>query len=836
MKKISLITVFTVLCFWVNAQFNLSGKIADAEGNALIGASVQIKGTFLGVSSNSFGMYTVSNLNAGTYQVVASYLGYETQVQKVQLENDLELNIKLETRSLMSDEVIVAASRAKENTPVAQTTLQKEDVERMNILGDIPYQLELTPSVVASSETGIGSGYSSMRIRGTSIYRINVTVNGMPLNDPESQGVYWVNMPDFTTSVNSIQIQRGVGTSTNGSAAFGASVNFQTLTIEPKPYANISSSIGSFNTFKENIAAGTGLINNKFAFDVRASRLNSDGYIKRGFSDHSSLYFSGSYYGEKDLLKAVVMLGKQKTGITWWGVPGDMIDSIRNFNPAGQYFDDDGNEQFYDGQTDNYLQNHYQLLYSREINKHLNVNASLHATTGKGYFEQYKYYNKNKEIDDYGEPTNYPLTDGYLAYGLGQIGLNSSTLQNGNQIYIFEDTIIKGSDIIRQKWLDNVFYGATASLNYHNNKIDATIGVAANNYDGDHFGKIKWVKFNTSIPQDFEWYRNTGSKAELSSFLKVQYSFTDDLSVFGDVQVRDIKYTMTGYDDDLVLLDQDNQWRFVNPKVGANYQINQKQRAYASLAISNREPARADLKEGLKEGGTKIPTHETLYDIELGYQIKHTDYVFGFNAYYMMYENQLVNTGELNSVGYPIMTNVKNSFRRGVELVGGIQLIKKFSWNGNLTLAQNRILNYVEYAEHYDDNWAKTIEGNDLGETDISYSPEVIAASQLRFEPIKNVGISWISKYVGEQYFDNTSNNARKLDAYMVNNLGFDYAYRFSNGPELSFQFLVNNILDTDYISNAYGGNWYEQGVENTWAYYFPQAGRNFMFKTVLRF
>ncbi len=825
MKQIHLIIVLITISLCANAQLKLTGKVTNTNAEPLIGASVQLKGTFLGVSTNNLGEYSLLIPRKGEYKVVVSYLGFKTHKEKIQLDKNMQLNIQLEATSLMSDEVIVVASRAKENTPVAQTTLHKDDIQKMNMIADIPYQLELTPSVVATSETGTGTGYSSMRIRGTGISRINVTINGVPLNDAESQGVYWVNMPDFTASVNSIQIQRGVGTSTNGSAAFGASINFQTLTIETKPYAIISSSVGSFNTFKENIAAGTGLINGKFAFDVRASKLNSDGYIQRGFADHSSLYFSGTYYGKTDMLKAVAIFGKQKTGITWWGVPDYIIDSIRNYNPAGKYYDNNGNEQFYNGQTDNYWQNHYQLLYSREINKHFNINAALHATTGKGYYEQYK-----PAVDDFGDENLF------LNYGLNNIEIGDTIITNGDYTYIFPDSTISSSDMIRQKWLDNVFYGATANLNYHKGNIDATFGIAANKYDGDHFGKIKWVKFNAGMPHDFEWYNNKGTKTDLSSFLKIQYSITKQLSAFADIQVRDIKYTMRGSDDDLELLDQDNYYTFINPKLGINYQINQQQRAYASFAIANREPARADLKEALKKGATQKPTYETLNDIEVGYQIKQVKYLVGINVYYMIYNNQLVNTGERNSVGYPIMTNVKNSFRRGVEVIWGLSILDNLNWNANFTYSQNKIKDYVEHSAHYDDEWNKTTEARELGETDISYSPEVIAASQFRYEPINNVGISLITKYVGKQYIDNTLNNNRKLDAYLVNNIGFDYGYDFKNGHVIKFQFFVNNLLNTNYISNGYGGNWYEQGMEKSWVYYFPQAGRNFMLKVALVF
>ena len=809
-----LITISTMLMFvlQISAQnFTLKGKVNDDSGELLLGASVQIKGTYLGATTNRSGLYEFTKLPKGEYQVIYSFLGFETQEQTINLESNQELNIVLKASALMSDEVIIKATRAGENTPVAQTTINKESIRQMNGVADIPYQLELTPSLVATSESGTGTGYSSMRIRGTDMTRINITVNGVPLNDSESQGVYFVNMPDFSSSVNSIQIQRGVGTSTNGAASFGASVNFQTLTIEPKPYAQISSSVGSFNTFKENIAVGTGLINDKFTFDARYSKLNSDGYIDRGFSDHESMYLSAAYFGEKDMLKAVAILGKQKTGITWWGVPSDSLESNRTYNPAGKYIDNNGNIQHYDGQTDNYWQNHYQLLYSRELSKYWNVNTTLHATTGKGYYEQYK-----PKVDDYYSENKY--TD----YGLEPVIVGNDT--------------ITATDMIRQKWLDNIFYGATANLNYHKGNLDATFGVAGNKYEGDHFGQLEWLKVNSNTPKSYEWYRNTGTKQDLNSFLKLSYSITEKLTAFADIQVRDISYKMEGPDDDLVMIDQDNHWTFINPKAGVNYQINQQQRIYLSYAIANREPSRADIKEALKDGGKELPLHETLNDIEFGYQIKQKRYAIGLNAFYMIYDNQLVNTGERNSVGYPIMTNVKESFRRGLELIWGLQIIKNLEWNANLTYSQNKIQNFVQYIDSFDNNWDRTTIARELGETDISYSPELVGSSMFTYTFYKNIKINLITKYVGDQYIDNTSSSKRKLRPYFVNNLGIDYSYKFKKGPRIGLRLVMNNILDEQYISNAVGGVGIYQGTEATWLAYYPQAGRNFMFKTTLTF
>ncbi|MBN2667700.1 MAG: TonB-dependent receptor [Bacteroidales bacterium] len=795
---LSLILIFSILA---KAQdYSLTGKVSDENGQALTGASVILKGTFAGTVTNKEGIYQFKSLSKGDYTLEVSFLGYETQTRSLNLDSDAEFNFQLKSASLMSEEIIVKASRAQINTPVAQTTLDKETIGKMNVAADIPYQLELTPSVVASSENGTGMGYTNLRIRGTDMTRINVTMNGVPLNDSESQGVYFVNMPDFSASVQSVQIQRGVGTSSNGAASFGASVNFQTLTIEPKPYARISSTVGSFNTFKENVAVGTGLINNKFAFDVRASKLNSDGYIQRGFSDHQSFYMAGTYYGEKDMLKAVVMMGKERTGITWWGVPDYMLDSIRNYNPAGEYIDKNGNTQFYDGQTDNYWQNHYHIMYTRELSKYLSLNATLHATTGKGYYQQYK---TGEDFADYGLPS---------------------------------DTVVGYSDLIRQKWLNNVFYGAIANVNYHKASLDATIGLSGNQYNGDHFGLIKWAQYNNGIPNDYEWYDNNGLKTEYSAFLKAQYELTEKLSFFADLQSRTIEYSLKGSDDDLAYLNQRYHWTFINPKVGANYQMDAYNRVYVSFAVANREPTRADIKEANKNGGDKFPKAETLNDFELGYEFRPSQYAVGINAYYMMYKNQLVQTGELNAVGYPIMTNVDQSYRAGIELMLAYKFKSLFSWQMNATISQNKILNYIEWASHYDSLWAETYEGRDLGTTDISYSPNIIASNMFRFTPIKNFGISLVTKFVGSQFIDNTSSEDRKLDPYLVNNLSFDYTYRFEKGPEIYLNFVINNILDAQYISNAYGGNWYEQDTENSWIYYYPQAGRNFMFKLGLNF
>jgi len=808
MKKIFLFTVAAVMYVHAFAQnFTLSGRVFDENQQPLALANVSIKKTFLGTMTNADGKFEIKHLSSGPYELEINYLGYEVQTKVVQLSQSTTVDFTLKPLALRTEEVVVSATRANNQTPVAQTTINRDQIKKLNSGGDVPFQLELTPSFVATSETGIGSGYTGLRIRGTESYRINVMVNGVPLNDSESHGVYWVNMPDFTSSVNSIQIQRGVGTSSNGSAAFGASINFQTISLEPKPYAHISSTIGSFNTFKENIAVGTGLINNHFAFDLRASKLNADAYIQRGFSDHSSLYASGTYYSEKHMIKALVMLGKERTGITWWGVPDYMIGSIRNFNPAGEYVDNQGVTRYYDGETDNYNQNHYQLLYSGSFSRFIKANVTLHSTTGKGYYEQYK------------------SGEAFSGYGI----LPSQT----------SDSTITHSDLINQKWLDNVFYGAIADVNYHKSRIDATLGVSANQYLGDHFGNIKWIRNNPSIPFGYEWYNNKGIKTEYSAFLKGNYQIFEGLSVYLDGQIRSVNYKMEGPDDDLAMLDQSHNWLFFNPKAGLNYRLNNTHRLYFSFGQAHREPARVDLIEALKKGNKVF--YETLNDFELGYELNLSSFALALNGFNMDYDNQLVMTGVLNSVGYPIMTNVKSSFRRGIELTAAYRFNELLEMNTNLTWSQNRILNFIESStyNYYNQNDSlinKVTQSKELGETHLIYSPELISGIGMKISPVKNFNIILNSKYVGAQYFDNTSSQDRKLKPYFVINAGFEYQVKIEKIALFKLNFFVNNLSDNMYISNAYGGNWYENNVEKTWAYYFPQAGRNYMLKLTAEF
>jgi len=806
LRRIAFLLILQFLSFAAISQITVKGKVTDQKGNPLPGAAVVIKGSMYGVSTNTKGEYQIDNLKPGFYEFVASFLAFESLSQEVDLKADMSLDFVLENSAILADEVIVSATRAGNKAPVALTNISKDDLRKQNTGQDIPYQLSLTPSLVESSEAGNGVGYSAMRIRGTDATRINVTVNGVPLNDSESQGVFWVNMPDFASSVDNIQIQRGVGTSTNGAAAFGASINFQTETVNKDPYAEVQSLAGSFNTFRNTFKAGTGLIDGKYSFDARYSRLKSDGFVDRAFSDHESFFMTGAYYTEKSLLKLNIMSGDQKTGISWWGNPQienpEFENPDRRYNPAGEYTDEAGTTHYYDNQTDNYKQTHYQLFYSQELTTNLNMNAALHYTKGKGFYEQYK---EDASYSDYGIANP-------------EIG----------------DVVLSETDLTRQKWLKNDFYGATYSLNYRKNIISTSIGGAWNHYDGDHFGNVLWAA-NGGFDNNYQWYLNNGEKTDYNTFAKINYDLSSQLNAYADVQYRHITYIMEGHDDDLSILDQEHKFDFINPKAGLFYTIDDKNTAYASFGLAHREPTRTNFKDANGDP-LSTPKQEQLFDYEFGYTHTSSSATFGLNLYYMYYRDQLVPTGEKSAVGSDIMTNVDKSYRAGIELIWGVQLAKNLKWDANLTLSRNRIKDFVEFSAYYDENWAESIQGKELGSTHISYSPEVIGSSIISYSPLKGMSLNFISKYVGEQFFDNTSSEDRKLDAYFVNNFRFDYSFTALGVKNIAFQLQVNNVFDIEYENNAYGGNWYEQGTENTWKYYYPQAGVNFMAGLSLRF
>jgi iron complex outermembrane receptor protein len=787
----------------LNGQ-SLRGKVTDTGGNPLPGASVTIANTFKGVQTGADGTYFFTDLERGDYLIRFSFIGYETLARNLILKGDSILDVQLKPTALMTNDVIISATRAGDHAPLAYANVAGDILEKRNSGQDLPYLLSLTPSFIETSEAGNGVGYTSMRIRGTDASRINVTVDGIPLNDPESQQVFWVDLPDLASSVDNIQVQRGVGTSSNGAGAFGASINIQTRGIENEPFAEINSSAGSFATFKNNITAGTGLLKERFAFQMRYSDLRSKGFIERTGSNHNSAFMSALYRTGRSLLKANLILGKEHTGIGWWGVPKEMLAINRRYNPAGEYTDDKGVTQYYDNESDNYTQNHLQLIYSLKLSGNFSFHSALHYTKGKGYYEEYK-------------------EDALFAgYGLQPVNFGNTT--------IFQ------SDLIRRKWMSNSFYGLIYSLNYRIDKLETSLGGGMNLYSGDHFGRIIWMKYPGTGESDHQWYFNKGEKGEASIYGKINWLVSERISVFGDLQYRYIKYNLEGIDDDLKNIGQIHRFNFFNPKAGLFFSVASNQEAYLSFSVANREPTRTDFKEA--SGDSKaMPKSERLFDTELGYKLRLAKSTFAVNLYGMIYKDQLVPTGELSNVGYSIMTNVENSYRAGAEITAGFIPLDFMSWDLSMTVSRNKIIDFTEhYTDYNTSDWSSEYKSRKLGRVDIAYSPSVIGSSDFAIKLTPGIKFHFISKYVGKQYFDNTMNGERMLDPYLVNNVlfGFEPEMKHIRGADLQLQ--VNNVFNAKYESNAYGGNWFEDGVEKSWSYFFPQAGINFMLKLGLKF
>jgi len=709
--------------------------------------------------------------------------------------------------SSILEEVQVSGVNAGEKTPVSYTNVTEEEIEKHNLGQDLPYLISLTPSVVSSSDAGAGIGYTYMTIRGSDASRINVTVNGIPLNDSESQGVWWVNMPDFTSSVSNIQIQRGVGTSTNGGSAFGASVNLQTNGLNSEKYLTLNNSVGSFNSLKNNIEFGTGLLNGKWAFDGRLSRISSDGYIDRSSSELQSFYFSGGYYAENSSLKAIVFSGHERTGQAWYGVPKSYLDSNRTFNPYN-----------YEDEVDDYRQTHYQLHYNKQFNTNTFLNFAAHYTKGGGFYEQY-----------IGDDHNSILYNGDYIFG-----------QNELSYYGLEDVIVDGdttsvSNLVRRKWLDNHFKGVTFSFNHSTDKANFILGGAGNTYIGNHFGKV----INTEIHGDLdhEYYRNKATKNDQNIYFKTDYKLTEKLNLFADLQGRNINYSFEGFNDDGTVADQSVELNFFNPKAGAVYTLKDNMFVYASYSVANKEPNRNDYVES---SPSDRPLHETLYDTEIGFKYNNKNMDISANWYHMNYKNQLINTGEINDVGYSVHSNIDKSLRTGIEIASAVKITENLSWNGNVTLSENTIVSHDEFIDNWD-SWGK--DSIHYENTDISFSPNIIAKSQLNYT-IGDLQTSFITKHIGSQYIDNTSSDERMLNAYTVNNLLLSYNLKFKNVKQAKITLAVNNLFNNEYANRAWiyrfvSEGWDPRGETSPYTNadsdgynmigYFPQATRNYM-------
>ena len=809
------------------SQHTIKGKVLDENGIALVGATVVIQNNTLGKSTDKNGAFLFDGLSKIHYNLKISYIGYETL--SLQTEVDHELVLKLKPSAISMHEITVSSIRATDKSPVAYTNIDKETLSKSNLGQDIPYLLSMTPSFVASSDAGTGIGYTGFRIRGTDASRINVTLNGIPYNDADEQGTYWVDLPDFTSSIESIQVQRGVGTSTNGAGAFGANISIQTDNYSRIASGEASITLGSFNTLKETVKASSGLIDGHWAVDTRLSSVKSDGYIDRGSVNMKSYFVQAGYYDQKTTIKFLTFGGIEKTYHAWDGIDSYALPNLeypRTYNPCGYMGDDaNGNPLYYQNQTDNYIQTNYQLIGVHVFSPEISLNAGLHYTRGDGYYEEYKKNSPWSPIN----LTEYSLTP---------------FVSNGETIY--------QSDLVRQKKMGNDFAGMVFSLNYQKNKFNAQLGGAINNYWGQHWGDVIWVKnYSGDILPITEYYRSNVNKLDGNIYLKANYELSDKFNVYADLQYRYVNYRLKGTNDKwedatnaMQKLDVNKIFSFFNPKVGVFYRPNEKNDVFASLAIANREPTRTNFTDG---SVSTWPTEETLYDLETGYKFHNQIVSVGVNGYLMFYHNQLILTGKINDIGEMLTENIPLSFRSGLEFVCSVKPIDWLRWDGSLTLSHNRILDFIETINVVDENWVPIGQSvNNLYHyTPIAFSPEMLANSMITFTK-NNFELGFQSIFVGKQFVDNTGLLDRRLPNYLLNNLRLSYALPLKKIQRINFTLLINNLFNKLYISNAWSAPtitatpenpvYNQNSPVNNFFGCFPQAGINFLASVSVKF
>jgi len=782
-KFISYAALLLLSSYVLAQDYTFNGSVRDGQTHeALAGATIQLEPGGRGAVTDEAGRFALQRVKEGEYTITVRFLGYTDKVETLFINAPLSRDILLAPGAQLTDEVVVYATRANNKTPTTFTNVGKQAIQKQNFGQDMPFLLNWTPSLVTTSDAGAGVGYTGLRIRGSDATRINVTINGIPYNDSESQGTFWVNIPDIAASTESVQIQRGVGTSTNGAGSFGGSVNLQTLSLQASPYAEATAVAGSFNTQRYSLKAGTGLIKDRWTLDGRISRITSDGYIDRAFSTLNSFYLSAGFRTKRTIVKAITFGGSEVTYQSWNGVDAETLKTNRTFNSAGALYDAEGNVvSYYDNEVDDYKQNHYQMHVAHQFNSYWNANMGLHYTYGRGFFEQYKQ-----------------------GLAFADAGLSD---------VVIKDTTLTSSDFIVRKWLDNHFYGGTFSFNFDKNKTNFTIGGAYNQYaDAQHFGEIIWAQYASNAGIRYRYYQGDAQKNDFNIYAKWHYELTPALSAFADLQYRTIDYETQGTDDNLLPYDVDDQFHFFNPKAGLSYTLGKGNLLYASYAVANREPNRTDYL-----GGDTKPKREQLGNLEAGWRRSATRYTVEVNYYLMNYRDQLVLTGQLDNVGNPIRANVGKSYRTGIEVTGGVQLNSRWSWQGNITRSVNRNIDHVV-------NPAT----NEKRNTTIILSPDWIAGSQLTWSPFQNMQATLLSKWVSRQYLDNTQNETLTLDSYFVNDFRLAYTWkpRFTN--EINFGLLLNNIFNERYSSNGYSYD----GM----AYFYPQAGRNLMASITVKF
>lgn len=805
-RKVVLVLVAVILAIPMAAQFEVKGVILDEDQSPLQGSTIYILELEEGSVSNAKGQFSMEGIPGGTYTLKVSYVGYQSHIQDITVDGDLELEeIVMNVSSFMGEEVVVTALGAGKKTPMAYVNLNREEIKYQNVGQDVPYILASTPSVITSSDAGHGIGYTSMRIRGTDANRINVTINGIPLNDAESHSVFWVDLPELASSASQIQIQRGVGTSTNGSAAFGASVNLETQHLKTEPYVEYDFTAGSFNTLRNSLQAGTGLIKDMFSVNLRLSDLHSDGFIDRAWTDLQSYYLNAGWYGKRSELKFITFGGFEELYQSWGGVPSYLLETDRTFNGMGAYTDSSGQTAFYENQVDHYDQVHYQLHFSNQWSEKLQLNAALHYTIGKGYYEQYE------------------VQQDYTYYGM-------------KLPVIGNDTIFQ-SDLVRRKWLDNDFYGAIASAIYTTGSANLILGGGWNRYDGLHYGKVIWAQFMGENSKGHQWYEGDGVKTDWNIYTKYYQDISSSLTAFFDLQLRGINHLMEGSDANNRVIDQEHDFLFFNPKAGLNFIPAPGQRAFFSYARASREPNRNNFTDAPPG---REPVYETLNDFEAGYSYSAEKLRTGFTLYFMDYTNQLVLTGEINEVGYPVMTNVKDSYRAGIEMEASYNYFNKIRWEGNLTLSRNVIrgfTNYIDNWDYYSDPENEAFQREEfIGDSKLAFSPEIVLNSLIEYRPLESVRVGIISKYVGKQYIDNTADDSFLIEAYFVNDLRISYQILPAFAERISISLLVRNLLDTAYETNAWLYRYIEGGEQQFFDGYYPQAGRHLMLSLGLEF
>ena len=800
------------------SQIRITASVVEKEtGEPVSNASIQLLSQQSTVT-NDEGMGWIQLRKSGSYRFTVSAVGYKTLEKEVSLDaNTKQLVFELERRQLFMQPIEISGSRAGSKTPFAKTNLSKAEIEKRNLGQDIPFILNQTPSVVVTSDAGNGVGYTGIRIRGTDATRINMTINGIPYNDAESQGIFFVNLPDLVSSVSSIQIQRGVGTSTNGAGAFGATMNFSTNEVNEQPYAEVNNSYGSFNTRKHTVKAGTGLINKHFTVDARLSRIESDGFVDRAATDLQSFYLSGAYISEKTSIRLNIISGKEKTYQAWNGVPEAKLrnqpdkllehyynnlgvlyftpqDSANLFNADPRRF----NVYLYDNQTDNYRQDHYQFFVNHAFNSNLKGNITAFYSQGAGYYEQYRHNNR------------------FSSYGLPNVTIGNTT--------------IRRTDLIRQLWLDNDFYGGLYTLEYQKQKHRFVGGGGYTIYRGDHFGEIPWAAIG--IEQGYRWYDFDATKKDFNLYGKWQYALSDALELFTDLQYRGVTYRFTGTRK-FPTVSVNERFDFLNPKLGFSYRRNGYQ-AYASYAVGNKEPNRDDYERNASD---PLPKREQLHNIEAGVSKNQSNYSWNANLFYMRYKDQLVLTGRINDVGDAVRVNVPNSFRLGLELQGTYRLNEWLDAEANLTWSRNRILNFTDAVPSY--NAAFDLIGQDstlYKNTPMSFSPEWVSSSTINFKPTQRNTISLISKSVSKQFMDNTGNEQRVLNGYFIQDLRWIYTIKSKQITKADFIFQINNIWNKKYEANGYTYSYLFMQQMVTENFFFPMAGRNITVALNVRF